>query len=150
MKKVYIAGPLFNDMERERNLKIDAIIRNTGFDTYLPQRDGGVVAQMKETALLDEFDNIEKKIFELDIKQLKKCDYMLFLLDGAVLDDGSCFELGYMYSLGKKCFGYKTDLRNWGDGKLNLMIEKSLSVIAKEENELVQIFAELSSNAYDY
>ena len=143
MKKVYIAGPLFNDMERERNLKIDVLVRDAGFETYLPQRDGGIVAKMKEIALQDEFDNIETKIFKLDIKQLDDCDYLLFLLDGAVLDDGSCFELGYMYSLGKKCFGYKTDLRNWGDGKLNLMIEKSLVKIAKDENELRQIFTEL-------
>jgi nucleoside 2-deoxyribosyltransferase len=143
MKKVYMAGPLFNDMERERNLKIDALIRDAGFETYLPQRDGGIVAKMKEAALQDEFDSIETKIFKLDIKQLDECDYLLFLLDGAVLDDGSCFELGYMYSLGKKCFGYKSDLRNWGDGKLNLMIEKSLVKIAKDENELQQIFTEL-------
>lgn len=140
MKKVYIAGPLFNEMERERNTQIDLLIRKIGFETYLPQRDGGIVAEMK---LNKDAAQVERSVFEADIKQLLDCDYLLFLLDGPVLDDGSCFELGYMYSLGKKSIGYKTDYRNWGDGKLNLMIEKSLNKIASTRQELVEIFKNL-------
>lgn len=143
LKKIYIAGPLFNEMEIERNEKIDTLIRNIGFDTYLPQRDGGSISKLKEVSDISMHDEIEDRIFGLDIKELDCCDYLLFLLDGPVLDDGSCFELGYMYAHNKKCYGYKTDCRNWGNGKLNLMIGKALIKIAKDENELEMIFCEL-------
>ena len=47
--KVYIAAPLFNEGERAFNEKIDAIIRECGHETFLPQREGGCVADLLET-----------------------------------------------------------------------------------------------------
>ena len=44
--KVYIAAPLYCDYEKDYNLKIDTFLRENGFDTYLPQRDGGELAAM--------------------------------------------------------------------------------------------------------
>ncbi len=145
MKIVYIAAPLFNEMEQERNLKIDSLIGKLGYKTYLPQRDGGIVAEIKKKNNVNINDS-EFEIFKLDLEQLKKCDYLLFLLDGAVLDDGSCFELGYCYAQGKKCFGYKTDYRNFGDGKLNLMIEKSLIKIVSTLDDLEKLFRNMVDN----
>ena len=46
--KIYIAAPLYCDYEREYNLKIDELLRKNGYDTYLPQRDGGVVSEMPD------------------------------------------------------------------------------------------------------
>ena len=46
--KIYIAAPLYCDYEREYNLKIDELLRENGYDTYLPQRDGGVVSEMPD------------------------------------------------------------------------------------------------------
>lgn len=148
MKKFYVAAPMFNEMEKERNLRIDKIVRKIGFNTYLPQRDGGIVDDLKKNVEESKHCDIEKKIFNLDIEKLSECDYLLFLLDGAVLDDGSCFELGYMFALGKPCFGYKTDLRNFGDGKLNLMIEKSLIKIAFNEKDLYNLITSVKENNY--
>ncbi|MBQ1346933.1 MAG: hypothetical protein IIY65_02940, partial [Erysipelotrichaceae bacterium] len=59
--KVYIAAPLYCDYEKEYNLKIDTFLRENGFDTYLPQRDGGELATMS-----DFIDGISKEqyVFE--------------------------------------------------------------------------------------
>ncbi len=41
--KIYIAAPLFSEGERAFNEKIDAIVRECGHETFLPQREGGCV-----------------------------------------------------------------------------------------------------------
>ena len=44
--KVYIAAPLFSEGERSFNEKVDAIVRECGHETFLPQREGGCVADL--------------------------------------------------------------------------------------------------------
>lgn len=131
--KIYIAGPLFSDGERAFNQKIDEIIRDCGFDTYLPQRDGGIVAQMA-----DIIDGIPKEtyVFRKDLENLKSCDLFLLLMDGRVPDEGACVALGYCLAQGKLCIGYKTDSRSGYDGKDNIMLLGALKVIHHNEDEL--------------
>ena len=45
-RKIYIAAPLFCEGERAFNERIDAILRECGHETFLPQRDGGCVADL--------------------------------------------------------------------------------------------------------
>ena len=106
--KIYIAAPLFCDGERSFNEKVDAIIRACGHETFLPQREGGCVADLPEM-----IEGIPKRkyLFQLDCEHMDWCDAVLFLMDGRVPDEGACFELGYCYAKGKKCIAYKTDGR---------------------------------------
>lgn len=144
MMKVYIAAPLFNEMERERNLRIDDLVQSLGYVTYLPQRDGGELAKMvQEAKTEEEILKIRKHVFDLDILEVETSDILLFLLDGRVPDEGACFELGIAYYLGKKCIGYKTDIRNFADGQDNLMIHQALSPIVHSLDELRHILEEI-------
>ncbi len=43
MKKAYIAGPLFDDHEREYLEKIAKIVESYGISTFVPHRDAGLV-----------------------------------------------------------------------------------------------------------
>ena len=43
MKKAYIAGPLFDDHEREYLEKIAQIVESYGITTFVPHRDAGLV-----------------------------------------------------------------------------------------------------------
>ena len=43
MKKAYIAGPLFDDHEREYLEKIAQIVESYGISTFVPHRDAGLV-----------------------------------------------------------------------------------------------------------
>lgn len=131
--KTYIAGPLFSDGERAFNLKIDGIIRDCGLDTYLPQRDGGIVAQMPSI-----IDGIPKEtyVFRKDLENLKNCDIFLLLMDGRVPDEGACVALGYCLAHGKLCIGFKTDSRSGYEGKDNIMLLGALKVILHNEDEL--------------
>ena len=136
--KVYIAGPLFNDGERAFNLKVDTVIRGCGHETYLPQRDGGVVAEMPEFV-----EGLPKEtyVFRKDLENLKGCDLFLLLMDGRVPDEGACVALGYCLAHGKRCVGYKTDSRSGYDGKDNIMITGALETILRNEDELLNFFA---------
>ena len=139
-KKIYVAAPLFNEMELTRNEEIGDILEKMGYEIYLPQRDGGAVYKLIEKSDTDE-DEIEERIFGYDIEAMNECDILLFLMDGACLDEGSCFELGYMFCQNKKCYGYKTDARNFGSGKENLMISKSLKHIFRNKQELIDFLS---------
>lgn len=135
--KVYIAAPLFSEGERQFNERIDEIIRSCGHETYLPQRDGGCVADLP-----DMINGKSKRtyLFHLDCEHMDWCDAVLFLFDGRVPDEGACFELGYCFAKGKRCIGYKTDSRSFIDGYDNVMLHGSVEVVLHDENGLREFF----------
>ena len=135
--KIYIAAPLFNEAERAFNLRIDAILRECGHETFLPQREGGCVADLPETM---EGMPIRKYLFRLDCEHMDWCDTLLFLADGRVPDEGACFELGYCFAKGKRCIAYKTDARSFIDGFDNVMIHGAPETVLRSEEELRLFF----------
>ncbi len=133
--KVYIAAPLYCAYELDYNLKIDTCLRENGFDTYLPQRDGGVVSEMPDIG-----DGMPKGeyVFKKDLEPVDRGDVFLFLLDGRVPGEGACVALGYFYSSGKPCVGLKTDTRSLVNGEDNLMISMALRKICHNKEELLE------------
>ena len=111
----YIAGPLFNEKEREFLEEINAVCRAVGISTYLPSQDGGLLNK----------DN-DDEVFQMDIKALNKADIVVASLNGVDVDSGTAFELGYAFAKGKKLFGLHTDFRTFSPtSEVNLMILKS-------------------------
>lgn len=121
MKRIYLAAPLFNEMELSRNKEIALFLENLGYQVYLPQEAAGIAStQINQKNKME----VNKYIFKTDVEGIKSCDILLFLLDGRVPDEGACVELGIAYALGKKCIGYKTDTRSFDKtGDDNLIIE---------------------------
>ena len=136
--KIYIAGPLFSDGERAFNASIDEILRSLGHETYLPQRDGGIVALMP-----DMIDGVPKElyVFRKDCENLRATDFFLLLMDGRVPDEGACVALGYCYAHGIRCVGYKTDSRSGYDGQDNIMLLGTLEKILHTPQELKDYFS---------
>ena len=135
--RIYIAAPLFSEGEKAFNERIDAILRGCGHETYLPQRDAGCVADLPEF-----IDGVPSRIhvFRLDCEEMDRSDLILFLMDGRVPDEGACFELGYGYRAGKRCVGYKTDVRSFIGGYDNAMLAGSLETVLHSEEELREYF----------
>lgn len=132
--KVYIASPLFNESELEKNRKLRHFIHTIGFDTYLPQEDCGIFHDLindKEAIAVT-----RRKIFDTDIAELKSSDIVLCVLDGRVPDEGVCVELGVAYSFSKTCVGYSTDIRTLDEYGVSLMIEGCLQKIVHSLEEL--------------
>ena len=106
-KKVYFAGPMFNQAEKDFNLEITKLLEEHGYQVFLPQRDG------IEAATLDgkTEEELIRMIFALDAGEVKKADIIFMNIDGRVPDEGASVELGIAYGNGKRCYGFKTDTR---------------------------------------
>jgi len=145
IKKLYIAGPLFSHAELEFNEKIDIFLRNLGFETFLPQRDGYLLAD-----LLDQYSNKQEAIdtiFYKDVEEIKNCDAVLFVLDGRVPDEGACVEVGLAYAFDKECIGFKSDSRSlMGDMDNPLLVGVLKGRIAKSFSELETILIESTAS----
>ena len=103
--KVYFAGPMFNQAEKEYNLKITKLLEEFGYQVFLPQRDGIEAAKLEGKTE----EELIKMIFDLDDGQVSKADISFMNIDGRVPDEGACVELGIAYGIGKRCYGFKTD-----------------------------------------
>lgn len=108
MIKLYLAAPLFNQMERERNVFFAKKLGHTGFDVFLPQRDAGEIAK----------DADPKECFNRDIEAIKDCDWLLALCDGRTQDEGMCVEIGYAYAKGKHICVIYDDVRRYTETQM--------------------------------
>ncbi len=123
--KVYLAAPLFNDMEWERNKQLKKFLQNLGFQVHLPQDEAGLSYDLISKGK-DRID-VRKTLFENDVEGVKNCDIIVCLLDGRVPDEGTCIELGMAFAWGKICIGYKTDNRAMDkNGDNNIMLDGTM------------------------
>jgi nucleoside 2-deoxyribosyltransferase len=127
---------LFCDAERSFNLTVDEALRTAGLDTYLPQRDGGEGAKMVASGM--DPSVVRSKLFASDTEAIRRCDFLIMLLDGRVPDEGACVELGIAYALEKPCFGLQTDIRRFADQSNNLMIDSILIDTADTVDDLIR------------
>ncbi len=98
--KVYIAGKLGTDEEKELLEKVDKLCKELGFSTFLPHRDVGIVKGIKDV----------KRIFKGDIIDgFKDCKLIIAILDGLHVGAGTAWELGYAYANKIPAIGLKTD-----------------------------------------
>jgi Nucleoside 2-deoxyribosyltransferase len=133
-KKVYFAGPLFNQGEKDFNLKVVQVLEEAGYDVFLPQRDG------IEAALLEgkTEEELTEMIFALDEKNVKDADIIFMNIDGRAPDEGACVELGIAYAAGKRCYGFKTDTRS---------VESSLDINPMISGCMIKIFKNYDGDA---
>ena len=123
-KKVYFAAPLFNEAEREYNLKLVTLLESYGYEVFLPQRDGFLAPELEGKTE----EEVTEMIFRKDKDEVLKADILFMVLDGRVPDEGACVELGIAYASGKRCYGIKGDARSVELGMdLNPMISGCFS-----------------------
>jgi nucleoside 2-deoxyribosyltransferase len=85
--KLYLAGPLFSDAERNFNHELK-IALTPYFDVYLSQEDGGLIVEMIKSGT--PVDIVYKDVFKMDIHAIEKADVFLAILDGRAIDEGNC------------------------------------------------------------
>lgn len=118
-KLIYVAGPLFNEAERGHDERIAALCESLGFATYLPHRDGGL-----------QTDSNGQEIYAADLRHLESADAVVANLDGADVDAGTAWEIGYAVARGKPVIGLRTDRRCLEPfARVNLMIERSSYIV---------------------
>lgn len=138
MKKIYVAGPMFSQAELKFNEEVAMILEKDGVEVFLPQRSGYKMVDLMKK--LDP-DEARRLIFEKDYNAVRSADIILIILDGRVIDEGACIELGMGYAMGKACYGLKTDPRSMMNGQINPMISGCL-------HKIYYSIADLQSNLY--
>lgn len=115
MKKIYLAAPVFTTLERNINKYIADKIENTGkYKVFLPQ----TVSPVKINGEYDMYP-----IFSGCKDNIIDSDLILALVDGADVDSGVAWELGYAFANNKKSICVRTDIRKSEGNGVNIMIE---------------------------
>ena len=116
--RVYLAGPLFTEAERDFNLALAHRLEAAGYTVFLPQRD---VAQYDKTP------GYAKRIYHADLNGLREAHIVVAVCDGIPMDDGTAWEIGYACGRGVPVIGLRTDERKVSDEeRVNLMVQESL------------------------
>lgn len=132
--RVCLAGPLFTDAERQFNAAVAQRLEAAGHHVFLPQRD---VPQDTSTGY-------PSRIFRADLAGLNQAELVVAVCDGALVDDGTAWEIGYSYGRGVPVIGLRTDRRIFGhQEKVNLMIQESLRVMVHSPAEVLVKLEEL-------
>ena len=127
--QVYVAGPLFDEGERWWIERVDQVVADAGFSTFLPHRDNP--PKTVETV---------QEIFENNRAAIDECDLVVASLNGITTDDGTAWEVGYAHARDKPVYGLHTDWRARFDTEVvNLMIERSVRGLARSLDELAEL-----------
>jgi hypothetical protein len=147
---IYLEGPLFSEAERCFNLELTHRLEALGFDVFLPQRDG--VERDRPPYETMGPEERRRAMFDLDRTRIYDADVFLFVLDGRVLDEGACVELGiaycqkYLHNGEKLLVGLHTDTRAaLIGGRLNPMVRVPLDYVVDDEESLLRSLAERAS-----
>ncbi len=116
--KIYLAGPLFSQQDRDMLEEIALSLAKMPASVYLPHRDAGDLGSVK-IRYGNKF--IRDRLFDRDVEEVKKCNVLVALLDGADVDSGTAVEVGIAHALGIPVVGFKTDFYR-RNGTLNNMI----------------------------
>lgn len=133
--RAYYAAGLFNEGERQFNLKVKRMLDELGFETWFPQEDAGFIEDYLAQGMT--LEEARHHIFEQNLEAVRAADVLIFNLDGRVPDEGACIEAGVAFGWDKRLIGLQTDFRAVEPGGNNLMIDGVLQYeIAKSVEEL--------------
>jgi len=136
---IYLAGPLFSQAEQRFNRELADIMARRGMDVLLPQEDPSQYAESDRPGA----------IFRSCVSMIERADAVLAVLDGADVDSGTAFEIGYAYASGKPVIGLRTDFRQLEEDGVNIMISRSADIVLSEAGEALERTIERAARALE-
>ena len=129
VRRVYCAGPLFNEAERQEVSQIAAHLRAAGFEPFVPHADGLEFARVQPFLAEEGYDPtaagqlLHEAIFALDVYQVAiGCGSLVLDMNGRVPDEGAVSEAAMAWTLGKPLVIYKADARSKVAGRDNPLV----------------------------
>lgn len=125
--KIYQAGPLFSEAERNWHREFRSLLCEKGHEVIWPYElfsQNEINSWGTEAAF---------RVMCRCRDAIDECDAVVALLDGPQVDDGTAWEIGYAYAQGLPIYGIRTDFRICSDtpgSKVNAMIEGCCTFIA--------------------
>lgn len=148
---VYLAGPLFNHHERLEMERIDEAVRTAGFATFLPHRDGFLLADL-QPYLVERYgwtsrsatERLARAVDALDVYQvLERTNALVLNLNGRVPDEGAIAEAAMAWMMGHPVVAYRDDVRTLTNGIVNPLVAGRADFT--EVHEILQIPAALNA-----
>jgi nucleoside 2-deoxyribosyltransferase len=145
MLTLYLAGPIFSDAETSwlRSLK-----------SRLESQWGDQVRIIWPFEITPKHSDYRaSEILRICASGLDEADLLVALLDGAQVDDGTAWEIGYFYHAnagGERIIAIRTDTRCAGETNgvpVNTLIAESCGVIVRSVDELLQHLADAIGRA---
>jgi len=132
IKKIYIAGPLFNKHEQMHLEDIAKELEGNGYECFLPHRDqeGIDESELKGTDMSQE---TKDRIFKNDLDALEDADLTVALLTGQDIDSGTSAEIGHTYAKQKPVIAINANERRYR----NLFVEGMLTVTVNNIDEII-------------
>jgi nucleoside 2-deoxyribosyltransferase len=130
---LYFAAPLFTASERWFNLMVADLLAPYA-EVFLPQRDGSLLVEMVRAGVNP--DVAERRVYQQDCEHMKTADVLVAVLDGAHIDEGVAFELGFARALNRVCLGLQTDVRRALPTGNNPMVKCGLDRVFAEPKAL--------------
>ena len=124
--RIYFAASLFTQVERKWNRQLaEALTRlMPGLDIVMPQdfKTAGKYNDAKHYGAL----------FRMCVDGVESSDAVLAIIDGAEVDSGVAWEMGYAYARGKPVIGVRTDFRPGAEHGVNIMVSRSCRYLIRE------------------
>ena len=133
IKKIYIAGPLFNKHEQMYLEDIAKELEGNGFDCFLPHRDQPPEVKASDLKGTDMSQEIKDLIFKTDLDALDDADFTVSLLTGQDIDSGTAAEIGHTYAKEKSVIAINANERRYR----NLFVEGMLTVTVNNIDQLI-------------
>ena len=129
VRRVYCAGPLFNEAERQEISQIAEHLRAAGFEPFVPHADGLEFARVQPFLAEEGYDAaaagrlLHEAIFALDVYQVVVgCGSLVLDMNGRVPDEGAVSEAAMAWTLGKPLVIFKADARSKVAGRDNPLV----------------------------
>ncbi|MEJ6400741.1 nucleoside 2-deoxyribosyltransferase [Nicoliella lavandulae] len=130
MKKIYLAGPFFDEDQIARIERLEeALTNNPTVKSFFSPRTANFPDEQIGTSAWG------KKAYDKDIKELEASDMVVAVLDfvDGHVDSGTAFEIGYATKLGKQVVALHEN-----EGTVNLMISNSIVAYLTTADEVLQ------------
>ena len=133
IKKIYIAGPLFNIHEKKYLEEIASVLEGAGYECFLPHRDQTGIEESELTGT-DMSQKTKDRIFQNDLDALSSAHLTVALITGQDIDSGTCSEIGYSFAMKKPVLAIDAYERRYR----NLFVEGMLTKTINDTNELLK------------
>tara|TARA_B100001123_G_C14777289_1_gene815139 strand:- start:220 stop:648 length:429 start_codon:yes stop_codon:yes gene_type:complete len=141
IKKIYIAGPLFNLHEKNYLEKIAKELESAGYECFLPHRDQTGIDREEIKGTTEIKQSTKDKIFQNDLNALMDSDLTVALITGQDVDSGTSAEIGYTYAEGKPVIAIDAEERRYR----NLFVEGMINNRVSNIEELLPAIESLNN-----
>ncbi len=124
--KIYLSAPLFTQVERRWNRRLA-----NALEEHIPDTDVLLPQDIKFGGAYNRPEHYQH-IYDRCLEMVEEADLMVAVLDGADVDSGTAFEMGYARARDLPIIGVRTDYRKSQDRGLNIMLARGCDELLRE------------------